>query len=70
LKRTAKQKDAQEKKGEKKKAKWNAGEPRKKTSVVHVVFEATEQDGTFKCRASQLPCEKTGHSAIVKSQAG
>jgi hypothetical protein len=69
LKRETKKKDAEEKKGEKK-VKRNAGELRKKTSVVHVVFEATEEAGVFKCRTSQLPCKKTGHTAIVKSQGG
>ena len=46
--------------------KRKAGAPRKKTSVVHVMFEAVdEKPGSFRCRASGLAC-KTGHPTTVK----
>jgi hypothetical protein len=38
---------------------------RKKVSVMHVVFGATEQDETLKCRASLFPRNLTRHPALV-----
>ena len=45
------------------------GVMRKKTSVVHVLFEPAEQHGSFKCRVSHLP-NKEGHQKFVKAKAG
>jgi hypothetical protein len=65
LKRNKKKPDSK-KPAQKRKA---GGEPRKKTSVVHVVFEATEVAGVFKCRVSHLQW-KQGHPNVVKSKGG
>ena len=45
--------------------KRNVGAPRKKTSVVHVMFEKVDgKEGAYRCLASVLPC-KTGHPNVA-----
>ena len=54
---------------EKKMAKRNASNPRKKPSVAHVMFEATTDPNAFRCRLSSLPCEQS-HPSLVKRTGG
>lgn len=50
--------------------KRNVGASRKKTSVVHVMFEKVDgKEGAYRCLASVLPC-KTGHPNVVRQVGG
>jgi hypothetical protein len=70
VKKIDKRAAAADKKLSKAPKKRNVGASRKKTSVVHVMFEKVDgKEGAYRCLASVLPC-KTGHPNVVKQVGG
>jgi hypothetical protein len=70
VKKIDKRAAAADKKLSKAPKKRKVGASRKKTSVVHVMFEKVDgKEGAYRCLASVLPC-KTGHPNVVKQVGG